>query len=280
MPLEELRDMGYIKVKDGVLYEVGMQNFLLQNIKQNGKQLKKLGDEFFTSDEFQKLVSDGEEYYDIFKLKGVEYPKLAKDKSVESQLIDIYKKATQSQSPKALPAKEGYIADSIKKAKASGQSFDEFIDSVPVKNTNLENAMSHRPSYDGMPPAHNLLQGDQLPRDVYTHPDYSISSGAIRRGEKAANESWSVLQKIKGKPNAEVTIYRASPKDELRNGDWITLSKEYAKQESLSEGVKVHSFKVKAKDIIFAGDDINEFGYWGHSTKDIDQLKAQWDKVQ
>ncbi len=136
-----------------------------------------------------------------------------------------------------------------------------------------EYGMSHRPSWDGMPPAHNLLEGKALPRDVYTHPDLSIANGAIRRGEKAANESWQALQKIKGKPNAKIIVYRAGAKNELNTGDWITLSKEYAKQ-SIEGTEKVHSFKVIAKDILFAGDDINEFGYYPKS-----QLTDIWNKA-
>ena len=157
---------------------------------------------------------------------------------------------------------------------------DEFIEAQPIKKSKLSNAMDHRPSFEEMPPAHNLLKNETLPKDVYTHPDYSIGNGAIRRGEKSANESWNVLQKIKNKPNAKIIIYRASPKNELRNGDWVTFSKEYARLSSLEEGVAVNSFKVKAKDVIFAGDDINEFGYWGHSIKEITRLTEIWNKAK
>jgi hypothetical protein len=52
----------------------------------------------------------------------------------------------------------------------------------------------------------------------------------------------------------------------------LSLSKKYAKQASLSEGTKVHSFKVKAKDIQFAGDDINEFGYYPTD----ETIKEKW----
>ena len=111
--------------------------------------------------------------------------------------------------------------------------------------------MSHRPSWEGMPPSHNLLEGETLPRDVYTHPDFSISTGRIRRGDKVANESWSALQKIKGKPDAEITVYRAGKADKLNTGDWVSFSKDYAKQSLEGDIEKVYSFKVKARDVIF-----------------------------
>lgn len=166
--------------------------------------------------------------------------------------------------------KKGSLIDDIARAKASGQSFDEW---VSKQFSRPEYGMSHRPTYEGAPPAYNLLEGDMLPRDVYTNPDFSISSGRIGDGDKAANESWKALQKIKGKPDAEITIYRAAPKKELNIGDWVTFSKDYAKQ-SVEGTEKVHAFKVKAKDVIFAGDDINEFGYYP-----VSQFKTEWDNV-
>lgn len=150
-------------------------------------------------------------------------------------------------------------------------SAEEFVGAQFSKKP--EYGMGHRPSWDGAPPAHNLLEGNMLPRDVYTHPDFSIASGAIRRGEKAANESWSALQKIKGKPDAEITIYRAGKKNQLNTGDWVTFSKKYA-ADSVEGAEKVYSFKVKAKDVLFAGDDINEFGYYPKS-----QLTDIWNKA-
>ena len=147
-----------------------------------------------------------------------------------------------------------------------------------------EYGMSHRPTYEGMPPAHNLLEGETLPRDVYTKPEWSIASGRNFKTDKAAQESWSALQKIKGKPDVEVTIYRATRKNELNPGDWVTFSKNYAEDSVEGTAEKVYPFRVKAKDIIFAGDDINEFGYYpksifeeiwkrAHSLSGADSLK-------
>lgn len=115
-------------------------------------------------------------------------------------------------------------------------------------------AMSHRPQEMGS--GHNIDELGNAP-DFYSNPEYFKYSK-----DGTYDESIKALLKIKGKPEATVTVYRASPRDELNKGDWISLSKKYAKGESLSEGTNVHSFKVKAKDIQFAGDDINEFGYF------------------
>ena len=129
---------------------------------------------------------------------------------------------------------------------------------IPTKKDTLAGAMQHRPSKSGV--------ASNIPQDIL--PDFYDRPNLYTFGGKEYDESVSILQKIKGKPESTVTIYRASPKNELRTGDWITFSKEKARIESLSENVPVQSFKVKVKDVQFAGDDITEFGYWGNKISD------------
>ena len=142
----------------------------------------------------------------------------------------------------------------------------EFADKVKqellplkVKSSVPEYAMSHRPSKTGAIASDISKNGEVIPKDVYDHPEWYANMK-----EKTYQESFAILKKIRGSPNAEITIYRSSPKKELNHGDWVTLSKTYAKEEGLRDKIPspVHSYKVKAKDIQFAGDDINEFGYY------------------
>jgi len=122
-------------------------------------------------------------------------------------------------------------------------------------------AGTHRPTPDG-PPAHDLLEGDFAPKDIYEHPEWYVGDP----GSAGARESVAALKKIRGKPDATVTIYRAAPKAELNSGDWVSLSKKYAAQHGMandpSADVPVHAFKVKASDVKWAGDDLGEFGYY------------------
>ena len=199
----------------------------------------------------------------------------------KSQLTALWHEA-QEQSKKLGEAlkkqqgKQGIVepspAASLKEEAKKYKTAEEFVEAQFSKRPDY--GMSHRPTYEGMPPAYNLLEGDAIPRDVYTNPDFSISSGRVRSGDKAANESWNVLQKIRNNPEAEVTVHRAGATNKLNTGDWITFSKDYAKQ-SVEGTEKVTAFKIKAKDAIFAGDDINEFGYYPKS-----QLTALWHEAQ
>lgn len=117
--------------------------------------------------------------------------------------------------------------------------------------------ISHRPSETGAIASDISKNGELIPKDVYEHPEWYADMG-----NKTYQESFTVLKKIRGKPEAEITVYRASLKKGLNRGDWITLSKTYADQEGLGEGMKTYSYKVRARDIQFAGDDLNEFGYF------------------
>ncbi len=88
---------------------------------------------------------------------------------------------------------------------------------------------------------------------------------------KAGDEIVKILRSIQGNPEAEVTIYRGSPSKDLNCGDWVSLSKEYAKKFAgislyAAPGAKVHTFVARAKDISFCVRSIFENGYWGYDT--------------
>ncbi|MBU2251808.1 MAG: hypothetical protein KJ977_05465 [Candidatus Omnitrophica bacterium] len=62
------------------------------------------------------------------------------------------------------------------------------------------------------------------------------------------------LEKLQNNPEGEITIYRASPKKELNDGDWVTTDKFYANDIKKQNGGKVYSYKVKIKDLRFPKD--------------------------
>ncbi len=69
-----------------------------------------------------------------------------------------------------------------------------------------------------------------------------------------------IMQKVKGNPEAEVTIYRGIPEGKPQSispGDWVTLHPSVA-----SDYGKVVSQKVKAKDLTSWADSLLEFGYY------------------
>lgn len=150
------------------------------------------------------------------------------------------------------------------------KSAEEF---VKAKTTRPDYGYGHSPNEDGVR-AFNLTEkvdGEQMiPEDMYQQWYGS-------RGTPEDMESISVLKKIKDKPDASVTIYRAAPSGEFNYGDWVTLSKKYAQQHAEGNNFQVFSQNVKAKDIRWAMDDVNEFGYFPEDYKS--QLTDIWKKA-
>ncbi len=127
-----------------------------------------------------------------------------------------------------------------------------------------DHRMRHRPD-EGGPPAHDLVTQDiesPMPEDMLTHPErYTGSRNWVR-------EFWPSLLKVQGKPNAPITIYRGLPSTApaaFEAGDWVTLSQSAARRhvESHVPGGQVISAVVPAHTVVFAGDDLMEWGYWG-----------------
>lgn len=106
------------------------------------------------------------------------------------------------------------------------------------------------------------------PRRRFDDDEYGIAN----------EQSYDIISRVRGNPDAEVTIYRAVPNEDsissINQGDFVTLSPKYAELHAGSgygprgdEAGKVLSQKVKVKDVYFAGDDVNEFGYFPSQSK-------------
>jgi hypothetical protein len=130
-------------------------------------------------------------------------------------------------------------------------------------------AGGHRPPMrNGGAPGHDLTGGGQVyPDDVYSvnGPRYY---GHFGNSDPLDRQTFALVNKMKGNPDATVTIYRAVPKNAeasaINRGDWVTINKNYAKQhgESTLEGdYKIIEHKVRARDIFTNGDSIHEWGY-------------------
>lgn len=120
------------------------------------------------------------------------------------------------------------------------------------------------PQRDSGAPLSDLTgEGTIYPDDVY-------STKGLRyygTGHAADSEAFRIANRVRNKPDAEVTIYRAVPKDvdaEIDPGNWVSITKQYAEDhgESRFDGdYKILTKKVKASDIFTNGDSIQEWGY-------------------
>ena len=78
-------------------------------------------------------------------------------------------------------------------------------------------------------------------------------------GDPRERKILDIMRKVRGNPDAEVTLYRGVPDgvNDINPGDWVTLLPEYA-----ADYGKVISKKVKASQITSWPDSLAEFGYW------------------
>ena len=151
---------------------------------------------------------------------------------------------------------------------------DEFIKSQQPEKVNIVSATQkadymgghEAPMGDGGAPIWDLngkyTNNAIYPEDFYTHGKY------YEAGETYDSNAISIMQSLKNRPNASVTVYRAVSKDiknpKINPGDWISTTKEYAKdhgESNLGGNYKIISQPVKARDIFTDGNSIHEFGY-------------------
>jgi hypothetical protein len=99
--------------------------------------------------------------------------------------------------------------------------------------------------------------------DVYEHPE---EQGF---GECDA-ETMDQLRRVRDTPGATVRIYRALPPGvgQINRGDWVTLSKQYARQHAMQDDVAANDWPIVQADVpastVFThGKDLDEYGYDG-----------------
>lgn len=129
--------------------------------------------------------------------------------------------------------------------------------------------MQHQaPRYDEEGTTSPLHDIEGVMPDYYAHPNW-YGGGSDEAG---GLDSQSVIQRVRGNPEAKVRVYRALPAEHVHNGinpgDWVGISKEYARQhgrqtsETGADDWPVISAVVKAKHLFNEGYP-TEFGYDG-----------------
>jgi hypothetical protein len=103
------------------------------------------------------------------------------------------------------------------------------------------------------------------PADVYDRPEWY--------GEGDDAEVRAALKAARGNPEALITVYRALDKahDEIRPGDWVSLSRAYAEEHleaNVNEG-HIISAVVPARTLVNEGNSLAEFGYVGDGAESL-----------
>jgi hypothetical protein len=96
------------------------------------------------------------------------------------------------------------------------------------------------------------------------------------------------LKSLTSDPNADVIVYRASPKNELNSGDWVTIDKTYANDIRRQNGGKVFTHTIKASELLYPKTidgfrDLPSLNKWGafqyKSSTEEAMLKDLWNQA-
>lgn len=119
------------------------------------------------------------------------------------------------------------------------------------------------PGRDGYSQSIDNLSG------LYPDDFYSLN-GPMYYGtgeEIMDRKAWHILNRVKGRPNALIEIYRAAPKGTgktITNGDWVTIVRDYAVEHgkaNLDGNYQIVSKIVRARDVFTDANSILEQGY-------------------
>ena len=219
--------------------------------------------------QIRKLVNSSVGYDDIANQLQQKYPKLTDSDAAKIYTVigrGKFDKFDSSKTPlrlahevaqrnAALPVDQGGMLDNV-----GGAMMHR-----PKPAGLLDYQIEHKPMTieGGAAPLHDLSKS--FGEDVY-------GKNALQYyGSGDARESGTLrlLQSLRGKPDAQVTIYRGAPSEAggINAGDWVTLDKrvaqDYVDQALASDGKagKVFSQKVPASHITSWPDSLMEFGY-------------------
>lgn len=149
-----------------------------------------------------------------------------------------------------------------------------------------EYQMGHRPNlYVGdsetkFPLSNMEADPDYLPK-IYGDNEASTVRNLLMLGNNGpdAQRSAKIIAQYQNQPDKMVKIFRQAPKD-MNYGDWVGLSKEYADNHiGNSPDNRLWEREVPASEVMFAGDDINEWGYYPKQVQLDDELGTALDDV-
>lgn len=131
------------------------------------------------------------------------------------------------------------------------------------------------PGPDFGAPMHDVTANGMYPKDFYEKSHHYVSGA-----ETGSYESLDAVRNVRNRRHAYVTVYRAIPHGlkgaKINAGDWVTPSREYAKEHgrsNLNGKYRIISIKAKAGHLFNDANSINEWGY--HPTAHIEPYNKE-----
>ena len=274
-PVEKIVEKVYNKFggnSNEISEETDFQNFGKTN-EENNKTYTDYENGIKELDNSSFSFSDAKQYDDLIKTNHIEY--FRKDNgNVKVYLMDsnnnLLNEFSLWSNTNAIKELGKNLGNKIYETATDTNQTIRIGNDINNLGTDTDYFMNHRPS-EGYGNASNFEEN--MP-GIFEHPEWYLNLD-----EKYNKESLNVLKKVRNNPEAELTIYRATVGNKINSGDWVTPSKSYAEYHNNSQfdgKGNILEMKVKAKDIQFAGDDINEFGYFPNNDTKYSQQNDKW----
>lgn len=137
----------------------------------------------------------------------------------------------------------------------------------PIMGQELDNSSFNLPINKN----NTSYQGNQFDkahgRGITTDEFLNLQENKLADNTKENKKALKKLEQVRNNPEAEITIYRATPGDTINNGDWVFLTKEEADNwsrspitKTLKKGFKIVEKQVKANEVDWSGKNL-EFVY-------------------
>lgn len=172
-----------------------------------------------------------------------------------------------------------YMVTGTRSLDADKSFWKQLKDLYGAKHADPDYFMSHRPTQTGVYADDLAKVGFDdiaLPKDIYDNPQFYTGMD-----KNVLDETMAQLNAVRGNPDGQINIYRATLGDTFNDGDWITLSPTYAEnhlRDQLGGNGRVISQKVNVRDIQHAGDDLAEWGFYPRTRElpeDVQSLLPQ-----
>ena len=165
--------------------------------------------------------------------------------------------------------------------------FDPSIISL-IATFNFKEELTEGTEYTGEHEAPDKDNGSPMSNVIGTYPEDFYSSTGYQHyaqsEEIGGSEAYSIIKSCFKRPNKSVMVYRAVPNDlkgtKINKGDWVTISKEYAKDHGISNlngKYKIISKSVAARDLFTDGNSIVE---WGYDPQPVDPIEYKKSKLR
>jgi hypothetical protein len=147
---------------------------------------------------------------------------------------------------------------------------------IETVSSDIDREGAHSPSDpESGAPAYDLTGNGIYPADVYSSEGLRYYGTGEDQMDAAA---YHLIQGLRGRPNAKLTVYRAVEKDAkggINPGAWVTPIRRYALEHgraALGGKFKIQSKMVSARDLYTSGDSWLEWGY--HPQPNFPRLKV------